>query len=196
MKKARAVFLDRDGTIIEEVGYLDRAERLKMIPGAEKAISKLNQAGIKVVVVTNQSGIARGYFSEACVEEIHERMREELARSGARIDAFYYCPHHPEGSIERYRSNCDCRKPGIGLLERAAREHNLDLSSCFVVGDKYADVEAGFRAGSRSILVLTGYGREVYEGQGKAWPRQPDHVAEDLSEAADWVLTQLSREAV
>ncbi len=189
----RAVFLDRDGTISEEVGYLSNVDRFRILPGVTRAIARLNRAGVKVVVITNQSGVARGYFSEDLLEEVHQRLRVELARDGAHLDGIYYCPHHPDGTIERYRRDCDCRKPGIGLLERAALEHNLDLPSSFVVGDKYLDVETGFRAGARSILVLTGYGNDLYSSQSRTWTRQPDYVASDLSEAVDWILEQISR---
>ncbi len=189
--KARgAVFLDRDGTICEEVGYLRRLDQLRILPGAAEAIASLNDSGLEVFIVTNQSGVARGYFSEAFLEEVHETLTEDLKRRGARIDGIYYCPHHPDGTVEPYCRDCGCRKPGIGLLERAALEHNLDLSASFVVGDKYLDVETGFKAGTKSVLVLTGYGRELYEQQRRAWARQPDHVAEDLPRAVDWILAQ------
>jgi D-glycero-D-manno-heptose 1,7-bisphosphate phosphatase len=144
-----------------------------------------------VIVITNQSGVARGYFPESILADIHQRLRAELARFCARVDAIYYCPHHPEGILEEYRSECRCRKPGIGLLERAAQEHNLELASSFIVGDKYLDVETGFRAGGRSILVLTGYGNEEYMRQKKVWPLQPDYVAADLGVAVDWILAQV-----
>ncbi len=188
----RAVFLDRDGTICEEVGYLSDIGRLSVFPGAADAIARLNRFDIKVVVITNQSGVARGYFPESFIEKVHARLIEELARGDARLDGIYFCPHHPEGSVERYRRECECRKPGIGLLERAALEHNLDLASSFVVGDKYLDVETGFRAGTRSILVLTGYGRDLYSS--RSWPRQPDYVAEDLAQAVDWIICQVERD--
>ncbi len=186
----RAVFLDRDGTITEEVGYLRDVDGLRILPGVASAIARLNRAGIQVIVITNQSGVARGYFSEGFIEEVHQKMKSILAMDGASIDGHYYCPHHPEGTVERYRHNCKCRKPEIGMLEQAAREHDLDLPLSFVVGDKYLDVQTGFRAGARSILVLTGYGRELYAAQGRTWPRQPDHVAEDLAQAVDWILEQ------
>lgn len=187
----QAVFLDRDGTICEEVGYLDRIDLLRILPGIPSAIRRLNEAGLKVIVITNQSGVARGFFSERFLGEVHGKLISDLRDQGARVDGIYYCPHHPQGSVAGYGISCDCRKPGIGLLERAAREHNLVLASSFVAGDKYADVETGFRAGCRSILVLTGYGNELYAGESRSWPRQPDFVARDLAQAVDWILPQV-----
>jgi D-glycero-D-manno-heptose 1,7-bisphosphate phosphatase len=192
----RAVFLDRDGTICEEVGYLDRADRLRVFPEAGRSLRRLNDSGLKVILVTNQSGIARGYFSEASIAEVHRELVRELANDGARLDAIYYCPHLPEGTVEPYRLECECRKPKPGLLKRAAIEHDLELTSSFIIGDKYLDMETGFRAGTRTILVLTGYGNEQYTNQCGSWPRQPDHIAEDLPRAVDWILGQVANEGV
>jgi D-glycero-D-manno-heptose 1,7-bisphosphate phosphatase len=192
----RAVFLDRDGTICEEVGYLDHVDRLAIFPRVGVSLRRLNDSQLKVIVVTNQSGVARGYFPESFLNKIHRELARELARDGARLDAIYYCPHHPEGTVEPYRLDCECRKPKTGLLERAAIEHNLDLTSSFIVGDKYLDMETGFRAGTRTVLVLTGYGNEQYASQSKSWRRQPDYVAEDLSRAVDWILEQVASDAV
>ncbi len=179
----RAVFLDRDGTICEEMGYLNHIGRFRMFPYAPAAVRRLNEKGLPVVVVTNQSGVARGIFPESLIREVHERMTSHLAAGGARVDGFYYCPHGTE-------HGCECRKPRAGLLERAAREHGLDLSCSFVVGDRYADVEMGHRVLARAALVLTGYGRGELQWHGKDWPRQPDFVAEDLSAAVDWILRE------
>jgi D-glycero-D-manno-heptose 1,7-bisphosphate phosphatase len=186
----QAVFLDRDGTICREVGYLSLVEQLQLLPGAAEAIGRLNRRGLSVIVITNQSGVARGYFSESILGDIHDRLREELARFSAHVEAIYYCPHHPDGILEEYRTECRCRKPGIGLLERAALEHNLDLATSFVVGDKYLDIETGVRAGTRTLLVLTGYGQEEYQRRNEMKHYHPDHVAADLSDAVDWILTQ------
>ena len=191
----RAVFLDRDGTICEEVGYLDSIDRLKIFPQSGKSLRRLNEALLKVIVVTNQSGVARDLFPESAVEEVHRQLRLELAREGAHLDAIYYCPHHPEGAVESYRRDCECRKPNPGLLRRAAEEHHLDLKSSFIVGDKYQDLETGFRAGTRTILVLTGYGNTQYNGHHGSWPRQPDHIAPDLPGAVDWILKQVAHES-
>jgi len=175
------VFLDRDGTICEEVGYLNHISRFRMYGGAAAAIAKLNRAGMPAVVVTNQSGVGRGYFPESLVEEVHKLMISELAAGGARLEAVYYCPH--VGADE-----CGCRKPKTGLLEQAARELRLELKKSFVVGDRGADVAMGHRAGCRSVLVRTGFGEGELSWHAPNWPRQPDFVARDLSEAVEWIL--------
>ena len=178
-----AVFLDRDGTICEEVGYLNHISRLHVFPFAAAAIARLNRAGLPVIVVTNQSGISRRIFPESLVREVHERISTELSAGGARIDGYYYCSHTKQ-------DDCDCRKPLPGLLERAAREHGLRLDRSFVVGDRYADVELAHGVGGRGILVLTGYGRGEYELHRQEWRRQPDAVSEDLAEAVEVVLEE------
>jgi D-glycero-D-manno-heptose 1,7-bisphosphate phosphatase len=178
-----AVFLDRDGTISEEVGYLNHPSRFRMFPFAAEAIRRLNQAGLPVIVVTNQSGVGRGYFPESLVDAVHEMMSKELATQGARLDAIYYCPHNSADA-------CDCRKPKTGLLERAAREHSLDLKRSFVVGDRHGDIVLGQNAGARSILVRTGYGEGELAWHASKWPRQPDFIAATLNEATDWILRQ------
>lgn len=178
-----AVFLDRDGTIAEEVGYLNHASRFRMFPFVAGAIRLLNKAGLPVVVVTNQSGVSRGYFPESLVATVNQLMTQQLAEAGARIDAVYYCLHT---SAE----HCDCRKPKIGMLERAALEHALDLKHSFVVGDRYGDIELARNAQARAILVRTGYGEGELAWHAAKWPLQPDFVAEDLSHAADWILRQ------
>jgi D-glycero-D-manno-heptose 1,7-bisphosphate phosphatase len=178
-----AVFLDRDGTIAEEVGYLNHASRFRMFPFAPAAIRRLNDAGLAVIVVTNQSGVSRKYFPESLVHEVNELMRSELAKAGARLDGIYYCPH---GSADA----CECRKPKTGMIDQAAREHALDVSRSYVVGDRYGDVELAFRAGASSVFVKTGYGLGDLHWNGKNWPRHPDRIAEDLGEAVDWILGQ------
>jgi len=171
-----AVFLDRDGTIGEEMGYVNHVDRFQVFPYAAEAIRHLNEAEIPVVVVTNQSGIARNIFPETLVHEVHKKMVAELAAGGAWIDAIYFCPHKSEDA-------CVCRKPNPGLLEQAAREHGLDLAGSWVVGDRYADLEMGHAAGARGILVMTGYGRGEYELHRSTWPTQPDALAANLSDA-------------
>lgn len=157
-KLRRAVFLDRDGTINVEKEYLHRVEEFEFIPGAAEAIRLLNDAGFLVIVVTNQSGIARGYYDEAALEEIHRHMERELSRFGASVDACYFCPHHPQHGIGDYRKECACRKPLPGMLLQAADDWSIDLSASFIIGDKLADVEAGLKAGCLPLLVRTGYG--------------------------------------
>lgn len=155
-----AVFLDRDGVIIEDVHHLSRLDQVKLVPGAGRAIRRLNEAGVPVVVVTNQSGVARGLFPESFIAEAHARLAELLAGDGACIDRFYYCPHHPDKGIEPYRVACDCRKPHPGMLLAAARDLGLILDRSWIVGDKLSDLKAGAAVGCRTILVRTGHGRE------------------------------------
>ena len=175
-----AVFLDRDGTINEEVEYLSDPSDLCLIRGAAEAIRLLNDAGIPTIVVTNQAGVGRGYFPEGRVVAVHEKLTEQLTAHGARLDAFYYCPHHPD-------DGCACRKPQPGMLEQAAREQRLDLRRSFVVGDKVSDLEAGRRANCRTVLVLTGYGAQA-QVTFRGSDFQPDHIARDLLDAVRWIL--------
>jgi D-glycero-D-manno-heptose 1,7-bisphosphate phosphatase len=175
------VFLDRDGTIAEEVGYLNHLSRFRIFPFAAEAIRRLNQAGMAVVVVTNQSGATRGFFPEELIHRVHDHLVAGMAAAGARIDAVYYCPHTRD-------ADCNCRKPRPGMLERASREHGLALDGSFVVSDRYADVEMAHSMGCRGILVLTGYGRGEYEWNRQRWPRQPDEIAENLLAATETIL--------
>ena len=154
----RAVFLDRDGTINMEREYLHRPGEFAFIPGAPEAISLLKEAGFLVIVVTNQSGIARGLFDEAAVHRLHRYMDEQLALHGTSVDAYYLCPHHPQHGSGDYRRACGCRKPLPGMLIEAAGDFSINLSASYVVGDKLADVTAGLAAGCRPLLVRTGYG--------------------------------------
>lgn len=188
----RAVFLDRDGTINEEVGYVNHIERFNLLPRAGQAIRLLNQQGWKVVVITNQSGVARGYFPESLIHQVHQKMRELLKKDGAHLDGIYYCPHHPEIGIPPYRQKCRCRKPATGLIEAAVKELDLDTSGSYMVGDRRADIEFARHVGAKSILVLTGYGRGEWEYSGEQWQGKPDYVAEDLFEAVRWILQQES----
>jgi D-glycero-D-manno-heptose 1,7-bisphosphate phosphatase len=158
--RRRAVFLDRDGTINLERDYLHLPADFAFIPGAPEAIGLLKAAGFLVIVVTNQSGIARGYFDEAAVRRLHSHMDELLARHGTSVDAYYLCPHHPLHGSGDYRRDCGCRKPLPGMLVEAAGDFSIDLAASYVVGDKLADVAAGFAAGCRPLLVRTGYGEE------------------------------------
>jgi D-glycero-D-manno-heptose 1,7-bisphosphate phosphatase len=178
-----AVFLDRDGTIAEEVGYLNHLSRFHIYPFAADAIRRLKAAGWCVVVVTNQSGVGRGFFPESLVVETHEKLRREMDSAGAQIDAIYFCPH--AGA-----DNCECRKPKTGMLVRAATEHALDVKNSWVVGDRYSDIELAHAAGCRSILVMTGYGRGDYEYNRESWPRGPEFVAENLNEAVNIILKE------
>jgi D-glycero-D-manno-heptose 1,7-bisphosphate phosphatase len=212
-KKWQAVFLDRDGTINEEVGYLDRMERLQLIPGAAEAIRLINKSGMKAVAVTNQSGVARGIFTESFVAKIHARLGEMLRAEGASLDGVYYCPHHPTEGLAEYIKICDCRKPAPGMLLRAAEELRIDPNRSYMVGDTLKDIEAGARAGAQGILVRTGYGEEAAaelgldeepRKNGDKMPHRvpiektgdpgetgivrPVHIAGDLLAGVQWIL--------
>jgi D-glycero-D-manno-heptose 1,7-bisphosphate phosphatase len=181
----QAVFLDRDGTINEEKDYLWRIEDFAFIPGAPEAIRRLRDAGFLVIVVTNQSGVARGYFSRKDVDRLHQHIQRELAKIGTAIDAFYLCPHHPEKGQGEFKVDCACRKGRPGMLLQAAAEHGIDLAASWMIGDKRADLEAGRAAGSRSLLVRTGHGeKELATGAGAL----AEAVVDDLSAAADYIL--------
>ncbi|MDI6853306.1 MAG: D-glycero-beta-D-manno-heptose 1,7-bisphosphate 7-phosphatase [Deltaproteobacteria bacterium] len=183
-----AVFLDRDGTINEEMGYVNHVDRLVLLPRTAAAIRLLNQAGVKVVVVTNQSGAARGYFEPALVDEVHRKLVQLLAAEGAHVDAIYTCLHGPD-------EGCACRKPKPGLIEQAARDLDLDPARSYVVGDRYNDMETARNAGAKGVLVFTGYGRGEYEHQSHTWPAPPAHVAEDLLDAAEWIINEFTGQA-
>jgi D-glycero-D-manno-heptose 1,7-bisphosphate phosphatase len=185
--KRPAVFLDRDGTINEEMGYINHLSRFKLLPEAAPAIRRLNDAGLPVVVVTNQSGAARGYFPAALVDEVHRLLHNLLAQAGARVDAIYACLHAPE-------AGCPCRKPKPGLLLQAAQDLHLDLSRSFLVGDRYVDVQTAANAGVQGILVLTGYGLGEYEHFHAQKQPQPVHVARDLTDTVDFILAQHPKE--
>jgi D-glycero-D-manno-heptose 1,7-bisphosphate phosphatase len=181
-----AVFLDRDGTIIEDVGYLRRLEDIEVFPWTVDAIRALNDAGFLVIVVTNQSGIARGYLTEPQLETVHAEIDRTLTAGGARIAAYYYCPHHPDGTVPPYATACDCRKPASGLVERATRDLGVDLSRSFVVGDTWLDVGLARATGARAVLVRTGDGRNQ-----EARPRagvSADAIVDNLAAAASWIL--------
>jgi D,D-heptose 1,7-bisphosphate phosphatase len=184
----RAVFLDRDGTLIEEAGYLDRLERMVFFPFSVDAVRVLNRGGFKVVVITNQAGIARGIVRESFVAEAHRHIANRLAAGGATIDGFYYCPHYPDGVLEQYRQACDCRKPQPGLLRRAAADLDLDLARSFVVGDRWHDLAAGQAVGARGVLVRTGLGwkDEIDPHPGTT----PHTIVDNLMDAAAWILQQ------
>jgi len=180
-----AVFLDRDGTLNEEMGYINHLSRFRLLPQAVPAIRRLNAAGVKVVVVTNQSGAARGYFPASLVDEIHALLQKILAAGGAHLDGIYACLHGPA-------DGCACRKPSPTLMEQAARDLDLDLARSYLVGDRYKDVATAANAGVKGILVLTGYGRGEYEYLRAAQPVQPVFVAPDLEAAVEWILEDLA----
>src|SRR6185295_8725105 len=181
--KQRAVFMDRDGTISEEVGYINNPSRFRLFPYAVEAIRHLNQNGWLAIVVTNQAGVARGYFPEQMIETVHADMTKQIHDGGGRLDAVYYCAHHPSVGQPPYRLDCDCRKPKPGLIMRATEEFDIDLQQSWMVGDRYSDVELAHNAEVKSMLVLSGYGRGEWEHQRATWAQQPDAVAENLLEA-------------
>jgi D-glycero-D-manno-heptose 1,7-bisphosphate phosphatase len=187
-----AVFLDRDGTINEEMGYINHIDRFVLLPGATAAIRRINESGFKAVVITNQSGAARGYFPMELIDQVHQKMEGLLREEGAFLDGIYTCAHGPaeEGSS----GNCDCRKPGIALMQQAAEELEIDLQRSYVVGDRFKDIEMARNAGAKAILVLTGYGKGELEFFGANCKVQADFVAEDLGEAVDWILTDARSE--
>ena len=184
----RAVFIDRDGTISEEVGYINHPSRFRVFPYAAAAIKHLNENSWLAIVVTNQAGVARGYFKEEMVKTVHADMTSELERQGARLDAVYYCAHHPSVGEPPYRFDCDCRKPKPGLITRAVKDFDIDIAGSWMVGDRYSDVELARNAGVQSMFVLSGYGRGEWEHQRQSWTVQPDLVAEDLLEAVRMIV--------
>jgi D-glycero-D-manno-heptose 1,7-bisphosphate phosphatase len=187
-----AVFLDRDGTMIYDVGYLGRLNDLRWFPYTVEAVRLLNRAGFLVFVTTNQGGIGLGYYTEAFVLDLHERMHAVLAAGGARVDGWFYCPHHPGASIEALRIACGCRKPAIGMIEQAEARFAIDRSRSFVVGDKLADLEMAGRAGVRGVLVRTGYGEDVVRSCGGGAVPGAASVATDLMAATAWILDDVA----
>ena len=184
----RAVFIDRDGTLIEEAGYLNSLDRLELFPYSVDAVRQLNRADFAVVVITNQAGIARGIVTEAFVAAAHDYISERLAAGGGRVDGYYHCPHHPHGIVEALRVSCDCRKPQSGLLRRAAADLDIDLRQSYAVGDRWHDLEAGRAVGTATVLVRTGYG-----ASDERAPREgvvADAVVDNLAAAAAWILSR------
>ncbi|MFC1637461.1 D-glycero-beta-D-manno-heptose 1,7-bisphosphate 7-phosphatase [Candidatus Margulisiibacteriota bacterium] len=180
----KAVFLDRDGTIVEDVGYMNSPKQLEFIPGSIKAIKKLNEAGYKVVVITNQAGVARGLITEDMLQTIDKTLHKWILSGGAHLDGIYYCPHHPDHGVYPYKQVCECRKPHPGLIKRAHRDLDIDPAQSFMIGDKATDVEAGKRAGTKTVFVRSGRG----QAEEKKINGKPDHITENLAEAVDWLL--------
>lgn len=182
----RAAFLDRDGTLIENRGYICEFSQVRVFPFAVGAVRRLSRAGYRVIVASNQSAVARGICSDEQVRELHRKLREHFAGQGAEIAAFYYCPFLADAALPAYRQESPLRKPAPGMLLQAAEEHGIDLSASFMVGDSLDDIEAGRRAGCRTVLVRTGYGGESESRLAATGPR-PDHVAADLAAAAAFI---------
>jgi len=185
-----AVFVDRDGTINEQRGYVNNMSRFVLLPGVGEAISLLNKNNHLVVVTSNQSGVAQGYFPVKLVHEIHDLMKQELAKDDAYLDGVYFCPHHPDGVVSEYKKECRCRKPGTGLIERARVELDIDMQRSYVIGDRWLDIDFAHNANLPGILVLTGYGRGDLEYIVPHKRLKPTFVAEDLLRAVSWILEQ------
>jgi D-glycero-D-manno-heptose 1,7-bisphosphate phosphatase len=190
-----AIFLDRDGTLSHEVGYVNHVSRFRLYPFAVDAVRMINRSGHLAVVVTNQAGVARGYFPESVLDEVHDILRATMEKGGARLDGLYACLHHPQVGAPPYRQECDCRKPKPGLLRRAEAELGIDLARSWVVGDRHGDLLMAWRAGARAALVKTGYGLGELTHLAPRWPRQPDLAADHLLDAVSRILFPTSTEA-
>lgn len=188
MTRRPAVFMDRDGTLAHEVGYVNDVSRFRLFPWSIEAVRLINRSGFLAVLVTNQAGVARGYFPEPAVREVHQRLAAALADGGARLDGVYYCPHHPEAGDAPYRQDCDCRKPRPGLLTRAAADLGIDLARSWVVGDRAGDLKVAWAVGARGAIVKTGYGLGELRHHSSSWKRPPDLVAEHLLEAVSLIV--------
>ena len=191
----RAIFMDRDGTICEEVGYVNHLSRSRLLPNSAEAIRLVNGAGYLAIVVTNQSGVARGLFDEDLVNAVHRQLAGRVEASGGLLDAIYYCPHHPREGSPPYRQDCGCRKPKPGMLLRAAEEHDIDLARSYMVGDSLVDLAAGVAAGAGVVHVLTGYGRGLVDHQKDRFTVPPLFTAVDLLAGVRWILEREGRAA-
>jgi len=188
MKKT-AVFVDRDGTINEQMGYINHISRFKILPGVPEAIRQLNDLGFLVIVVTNQSGVARGYYPLDLVHEIHAVLQKLLKEEAdATVDDILFCPHYPQGVLPEFSIDCECRKPGTGLIDQACKAFDIDLSRSFMVGDMCADMELADRAGIKGIMVKTGYGLGEIEYVLSGRQAKPIHIARDLLDAVQWII--------
>jgi D,D-heptose 1,7-bisphosphate phosphatase len=184
--KNKAIFIDRDGTINVDVHYLDNPDKFEMYPCVGEGVKKLKENGFKIIVITNQSGIARGYFTEKQLKNIHERMKKEFQKFGIVLDGIYYCPHHPD-------DNCNCRKPKTGLFEKAIKEHNIDVKKSYVVGDKILDIGAGKKIGATAILIPEPHVRDELLSKKNEWKHNPNYIANDMYDAVEYILSQKKR---
>lgn len=180
----KAVFLDRDGTINEEMGYINHASRFKLFEFSLKAIKILNEAGFKVFIITNQSGLARGYFEQQLLDEIHESLLQQAQKENAKIEKIYYCPHHVDGVVEEFKRNCNCRKPKPGMLLQAQKEYNISLKDSYLISDRYKDIKLAHTMGLKPVLVMTGYGLGEFTYKKNPSNNKPDYCCENLLEAA------------
>ncbi|WP_027338959.1 D-glycero-alpha-D-manno-heptose-1,7-bisphosphate 7-phosphatase [Halonatronum saccharophilum] len=185
------VFMDRDGTVSKEIGYVNHPARYELLPRTSLAIKRLNQKGIKAILATNQAGVARGYFEEEMIGRVHGKLEALLEADGAYLDEIYYCHHHPRVGEGKFKKDCNCRKPKTGMLDQGAEELDLDLKKSYMIGDKISDVEVGHKVGAKGILVLTGYGMGAYKEERDSWQVEPDYIAEDLLDAVEWILMDI-----
>jgi D-glycero-D-manno-heptose 1,7-bisphosphate phosphatase len=184
-----AIFFDRDGTLSHEVGYVNHLSRFRLLPYAIDAVRIVNESGWLAVLVTNQAGVARGYFPESLIHEVHAGVRADMEAGGARLDGIYACVHHPSVGEPPYRQDCECRKPRPGLLRQAEKELGVDLARSWMIGDRHGDLEVAWAAGARAALVKTGYGLGELAWRAARWPRQPDLVAEHVLEAVERIVS-------
>ncbi len=178
------IFLDRDGTINEEMGYINHTDRFIIFPFVIESLRIFKKLKYLVIIVTNQSGIARGYFSENLLNDVHNKLKRTLNKSGVGVDAIYYCPHHPKEGSEKHRKDCHCRKPKPGMIEKAMLDFDIDLNNSFMIGDRFKDVVFGKKMNLKTGFVKTGYGSGEFEYQKENWPFQPDIIGDNLLEIA------------
>lgn len=191
--KRPAVFIDRDGTINEQMGYINHLSRFILLPGTAEALRLLNRQLYLTIIVSNQSGVARGYFPIDLVEQIHDHMRSLLEKEGAHIDGIFFCPHYPKGNVPEYSMVCDCRKPGTGLIQEACKSFDIDMENSYLIGDRCMDMELAHRSNLKGILVATGYGLGDIEYVLPRSPYKPLHIAENLLHAVRWIIEKEKR---
>ena len=184
-----AIFFDRDGTLSYEVGYVNHLSRFRLLPYAVDAVRLVNSSGRLAILVTNQAGVARGYFPESLIPVVHGHVRSAMEAGGAHLDGIYVCVHHPSVGAPPYRQDCDCRKPRPGLLRQAEKDLGADLARSWVIGDRHGDLAVAWAAGARAALVKTGYGLGELTWNAAQWPRAPDLVAENVLEAVERILS-------
>lgn len=186
--KRPAVFIDRDGTINEQMGYINDLSRFVILPGVPEAIRLLNQTGFLTIIISNQSGVGRGYFPVDLVHEVHAFLKASLRNKGATVDGIFFCPHYPHGEIPEYSRECDCRKPRTGLVEQALTRFQIDMARSYVIGDRCSDMELACRCNLKGILVKTGYGLGDIRYILPMKERKPDYIAEDMLDAVGWII--------
>ena len=186
--KRPAVFIDRDGTVNEQMGYVNHISRFVLLPGVAKAIRLLNNHQYLAIIVSNQSGVARGYYPIGLVDEVHAHMEALMEKEDAFIDGIFFCPHYKKGNVPEYSVECDCRKPGTGLIEKAKEAFEIDMDNSYVIGDRSSDIELALRLEVKGILVTTGYGQGDLEYVFPRLSFRPAHIAKDLLHAVQWIL--------